>query len=55
MTSACKTLGYLLDRFHKSSQKNETLFLITDLDIVIDNKLLVSHTFGFFPISSRFI
>ena len=42
MTSACKTLGYLLDRFHNSSHKNETLFLITDLDLVIDNNLSVS-------------
>ena len=49
MFSACRTLDWLLERFHKTSyKKNRTLSLGTDIDLTINNMLLASFCFKTF-------
>ena len=45
-SNACKTLDWLLDRFHNTSYtKNHTLSLVTDMNLTMDNNLMVSLIF----------
>ena len=45
--TACRTLDWLLDRFHNATcHLNETLLsLITDISLVINDTLIVSYIF----------